>query len=141
MTEDDIDEVLEIERISFLSPWSKKLFLDELANPVSHIILAKDEAEKIVGFICFWIVLDEAHILRVVVHPGFRRQGIAKILLSHVLEFSKSKGVGYFALEVRQSNKAAIELYKDFGFRVTYVRKGYYGDTGEDAILMELEAR
>lgn len=139
ITEDDIDAVLGIEKLSFPSPWSKRLFLDELANPNSHIILAKDDMGHILGFACFWIVLDEAHILKVVVHPGFRRQGVAKRLLSYVLGYVKEKRVNYFALEVRHLNEAAIELYKGFGFKVVGVRKGYYTDTGEDAVLMELE--
>jgi len=144
MTEDDVDEVLEIENLSFASPWSKRLFLDELVNPNSHITLAKgdiDGHESILGFACFWIVADETHILNIAVHPGCRRRGIAKSLLTHVLEFAKNKGINYFALEVRNRNQAAIEFYKGFGFKAVGVRKGYYADTGEDAILMELELK
>lgn len=139
MTEEEIDNLLEIERASFPSPWSKKLFLNELANPNSHIVLAKDETDTILGFSCFWIVLDEAHILNIAVHPGYRRQGIAKRLLDYVMEFSIDEGVRCFVLEVRNRNKAAIEFYKGFGFREVGLRKGYYADTGEDAILMELK--
>lgn len=138
ITEDDLDAVLEIERLSFTTPWSRRLFLDELANPNSRIVLAKDDMGVVLGYICFWIVVDEAHILKVVVHPAFRRQGIARRLLSHLLEYAEEKGVNCFALEVRHLNKAAMELYKGFGFEVAGVRKGYYADTGEDAVLMEL---
>lgn len=141
MTEDDIDEILEIEKLSFPSPWSRRLFLDELANPNSHIVLARDDTDTILGFACFWIVADETHILNIAVHPKFRRQGVAKRLLTHVLEFAKDKGISYFALEVRNRNVAAIEFYKGFGFKAVGVRKGYYADTGEDAILMELELK
>ncbi len=73
------------------------------------------------------------------VHPGFRKQGIGKRLFAFALEFSEARGVNYFALEVRESNNAALEFYKRFGFRVAGIRKGYYRDTGEDAVLMELE--
>lgn len=139
VTEEDIDNLLEIEKASFPSPWSKKLFLNELANPNSHIILAKDETDILLGFACFWIVANEAHILNIAVHPGFRRQGIAKRLLTYVLEFSIDKRVSCFVLEVRNRNKAAIEFYKGFGFREVGLRRGYYADTGEDAILMELK--
>lgn len=139
MTEDDMDEVLDIEKLSFPSPWSKRLFLDELANPNSRIILAKDEKGRTLGFVCFWIVADEAHILNIAVHPGFRMHGIAKRLIDHIIGFSKDVGVNYFALEVRHLNKTAIELYKGFGFKVAGIRKGYYADTGEDAVLMELK--
>jgi ribosomal-protein-alanine N-acetyltransferase len=141
MTKADIDEVLGIERLSFPSPWSKQLFLNELANPDSHIILAKDDTGITLGFVCFWIVVDEVHILNIAVHPSFRRQGIARRLLTFVLEFSKKKGCSYFALEVRSGNQAAIELYKGFGFKTAGIRKGYYSDTGEDAILMELDLK
>ena len=139
MTDGDIDEVLEIEKLSFPSPWSRRLFLNELVNPNSHIILAKDDIGAILGFACFWIVVDEAHILNIAVRPIFKRQGIAKRLLAHVMEFAKGRGTNYFALEVRDRNQAAIELYKGFGFRIAGLRKGYYADTGEDAVLMELD--
>lgn len=138
VTEEDIDNLLEIEKASFPSPWSKKLFLNELANPNSHIILAKDETDTLLGFACFWIVANEAHILNIVVHPGFRRQGIAKRLLGYVMEFSIDKSASCFVLEVRDRNKAAIEFYKGLGFKEVGLRKGYYADTGENAILMEL---
>ncbi len=140
-TDGDIDEVLEISRLSFPSPWSKRLFLDELANPNSHIVLARDDTDTVLGFACFWVVADETHILNIAVHPRFRRQGIAKRLLNHVLESAKNKGISYFALEVRNQNQAAIEFYKGFGFKAVGVRKGYYADTGEDAVLMELELK
>lgn len=139
MTEGDLGEVLQIEKLSFPTPWTLKIFLNELENPVSHIVLAKDEAGILLGFTCFWIVADEAHIMSIAVHPKFRRHGVAKKLLGHILAFSKDEGATYFALEVRCRNLAAIEFYKGFGFRQVGVRKGYYGDTGEDAILMELE--
>lgn len=139
MTEDDMDEVLEIERLSFPSPWSKRLFLNELVNPNSHIILARDQTDTLLGFACFWIVADEAHILNIAVHPMFRRQGIAKNLLIYLLDLSTQKGAIYFALEVRHRNLAAIDFYEGFGFKQVGIRKGYYTDTGEDAILMELK--
>lgn len=138
MTEDDMDAVLEIEGLSFPTPWSRRLFLNELSNPISQIIMAKDDKEMVLGYICFWIMADEAHIMDIAVHPGFRKQGIGKQLFAFVLEFSEARGVSYFALEVRESNKGAMEFYKGFGFRAAGIRKGYYRDTGEDAVLMEL---
>lgn len=141
MTDADIDEVLEIEKLSFPSPWSRRLFMNELSNPNSHLILARDDTNAVTGYVCFWIVADEAHILNVAVHPRFRRRGIAKRLLTHVIEFAGNKGASYFALEVRNRNQAAIEFYKGFGFKAVGIRKGYYADTGEDAILMELELK
>lgn len=139
MTEGDIDAVLEVEKLSFPTPWSRRLFLNELANPNSQIVLAKDEKDTVLGYICFWTVADETHIMNLAVHPEFRRQGVGKRLFAFALEFSEARGANYFALEVRERNKAAQEFYKRFGFRVAGIRKGYYRDTGEDAVLMELE--
>ena len=138
MNEGDIDEVLEIERGSFPSPWSKRMFLNELSNPNSHIILAKDESGKILGFICFWNVAGEIHILNLAAHPGHRRQGIGKRLLTHVIDSSMKNGAALFLLEVRSRSTTAIAFYKSFGFKESGRRKGYYADTGDDAILMEL---
>lgn len=139
MTEDDLDAVMEIERLSFPTCWSKKLFLNELENPNSSIILARDESGSIIGFACFWTIVDEVHILKIAVRPRFRRQGIAKRLLAYVLESSKGKGACCLFLEVRNRNHPAIAFYKGFGFIETGTRKGYYEDTGEDAVMMELE--
>lgn len=139
MSEIDIDEVLEIERASFPSPWSKRMFLNELSNPNSRIILAKGEKDEILGFICFWKVAGEVHILNLAAHPGNRRQGIGKRLLAHVIETSIADGAGLLALEVRSRNRAAISFYKSFGFKEVGTRKGYYTDTGDDAVLMDLD--
>lgn len=139
MIESDIDEVLEIERASFPFPWSKKMFLNELSNPNSRIILAKGESDEILGFICFWNVAGEIHILNLAVHPGHRRQDIGKRLLTHVIESSIANGAGLFALEARSRNTTAISFYKSFGFKKVGLRKEYYADTGDDAVLMDLE--
>mgnify|MGYP001563309282 FL=1 len=138
MTEADLADVLEIENSSFPTPWSIRLFLNELENPCSHIIMAKDDAGILLGYVSFRLIVDEAHILNLAVHKMFRREGIARHLLSHVLKFAKEKGANIFLLEVRNLNIAALKLYKGFGFREAGIRKGYYADTGEDAILMEL---
>lgn len=139
MTESDIDEVLEIERASFPSPWSKSMFLNELSNPNSSIIIARGESGGVLGFICFWNVAGEIHILNLAAHPGHRRQGIGKRLLTHVIESSMKNGAALFLLEVRSRNSTAISFYKSFGFKESGIRKGYYADTGDDAILMEWE--
>lgn len=138
MNEGDIDEVIEIERGSFPSPWSKRMFLNELSNPNSRIIIARGESDKILGFICFWNVAGEIHILNLAAHPRHRRQGIGKRLLTHVIDSSMKNGAALFLLEVRSRNTTAISFYKSFGFKEAGKRKGYYADTGDDAILMEL---
>lgn len=138
MTEADLADVLEIEKSSFPTPWSLRLFLSELENPLSRIILAKDRAGKLLGYVCFRIIMDETHILNIAVNKLFRRKGIAKKLLEHIMKYAGERGAKIFLLEVRHLNTAALDLYKGLGFRETGVRKGYYSDTGENAVLMEL---
>ncbi|MBI5182339.1 MAG: ribosomal protein S18-alanine N-acetyltransferase [Nitrospirae bacterium] len=140
MKEDDINEVLKIERASFSMPWSSEMFRCELADhPFSYLYVAKDESGKILGYICYWLVFDEMNILNLAVSEGFRRKGIGSYLLRFVLEDSADKGAKSVNLEVRLSNTAAIRLYEGFGFRREAVRKGYYENPAEDAVLMALD--
>lgn len=138
MTEADLADVLEIEKSSFPTPWSLRLFLSELESPYSRIILAKDNEGTPLGYVSFRIIMDETHILNIAVNHIFRRQGVAKKLLEHVMNYAGERGANIFLLEVRNLNMAALNLYKGLGFREAGTRKGYYRDTGEDAILMEL---
>ncbi|HWI41282.1 MAG TPA: ribosomal protein S18-alanine N-acetyltransferase [Verrucomicrobiae bacterium] len=135
MTEADLDQVLAIESGSFPLPWSRQHFLDELASPYSFPMVALAEG-AVAGFICPAIVLDEAHILDVAVHPSFRRRGVGRLLVQAVIRECAERSAAFLGLEVRPSNGAAIELYRSFGFRETGRRKRYY-ENGEDALLME----
>lgn len=142
MTPDDLKEVLEIEQLSFPTPWSKNLFLRELHSDLSTIILFKSDSfenQRVLGYICIWLVGGEVHILNLACHPNFRRCGIATSLLEQSLFFSFRKGVRRAFLEVRESNKEALTLYKKYGFKQVGIRKGYYSDTREDAVVMVLE--
>ena len=142
MTPDDLKEVLEIEQLSFPTPWSKDLFLRELHSDLSKIILVKSDAfekPRILGYICIWLLREEVHILNLACHPDFRRCGIAASLLEYSLFFSFKKGVRKAFLDVRESNKEALGLYKKYGFKQIGIRKGYYSDTREDAVVMVLE--
>jgi len=139
MTSADLDEVIDIERRSFPLPWSRPLFERELENPVSFSYVVKareDDTERVVAYIVFWVVYGEAHILDIAVHPEMRRRGVASFLLGWALDRMREAEVMGVFLEVRKSNRAAIELYRKFGFRESYERKNYYGD--EDAIVMTL---
>ncbi len=139
MRHGDLGGVLEIERLSFPEPWSRAQFERELSNPVSCQFVASVDAESggiVAGYIIFWIVYGEAHILNIAVHPAFRRRGIAKELLSHSLDHMRFVGVSEVYLEVRRSNEAALSLYRGFGFEKVFVRRNYYGD--EDAVVMRL---
>ncbi|MBI3752768.1 MAG: ribosomal protein S18-alanine N-acetyltransferase [Deltaproteobacteria bacterium] len=142
MTLNDMEDVLAIEKFSFSSPWPRSQFEKEIKNPLSHQFVAKiirDGKEIVMAYTIFWVAADEAHILNIAVHPDFRRQGIAKTLLVFALNRIEEMGGRGVFLEVRRSNIAAQRLYIKFGFREIGVRKGYYGDNREDAIVMALE--
>ena len=141
MRPDDLDEVLGIERASFTMPWSRGAFLYEIQqNRVARCWVMREEGQ-VVGYLCLWEVADEVHITNVAVRPDARRQGIARGLLSSVLDNARARGFKIVVLEVRPSNHHALTLYESFGFRVVGRRHGYYYDTGEDALVMEIALR
>ena len=147
MRKEDIDEILEIEKVSFPSPWSREAFLTELKErDSSHFLVAKSEG-RVVGYAGFWLIIparscrteaggDEAHITNLAVHPSYRRKKIGERLIRFLLKLAISKGAKRATLEVRPSNLAAQNLYQKFGFEIKGVQKGYYNDTGEDALIM-----
>ncbi len=136
---DDLDEVLDIERLCFRSPWTPDLFVNEFFNPRSKQRVARQKEEPhVLGYLIYWTVLDEAHLMNVAVSPDFRRQGIGEMLLRSMLEECRSSGHIHVTLEVRESNIEAISLYERFDFVAVGKRKNYYQADNEDAILMEL---
>lgn len=140
MTLDDLVEVMAIEHVAFRHPWSADLFRRELLHDWSAILVAEDPAQpprqRIVGFIIFWLVHDEVHVLNVASHPEFRRQGVAKALLAEAEVRGRTTRAVLATLEVRRSNAAALALYRAVGYRPVGVRPNYYADDGEDAIVM-----
>jgi len=142
MTLDDLPQVLEIDRLSFPIPWPERSYRFELSeNPSSTLLVAtRKEAgcTRLAGYIGFWLIVDEAHISTLAVHPRFRRQGIGSGLLEAALEQAAGKGADFATLEVRVSNQVAIDLYRRFGFHVVGRRAKYYRDNDEDALLMTL---
>jgi [ribosomal protein S18]-alanine N-acetyltransferase len=134
----DLDEVHEIERLSFKHPWPRQVFVEELHRDWGHIDLVRTGG-RTVGFCNYWLVRDEVHILNIATHPDARRQGHAARLLQHVLEFSRRHGCRYVTLEVRRSNAGAIKLYRSYGFRAIGVRPKYYVEDNEDAVVMLLD--
>ena len=137
MTLDDLDEVLEIERASFQTPWSRGAFRYELTqNRVARSIVVR-VGRQLVGYLCLWEIGHEIHVTNLAVHPSFRRRGTARALLRHVLDGARRNGVELVFLEVRPTNVEALALYESLDFRVIGRRKGYYFDTGEDALVME----
>jgi ribosomal-protein-alanine N-acetyltransferase len=133
----DLDEVVAIEKASFSMPWSRGAFLYEIEqNRVARCLVVR-ETGRIVGYVCLWEVADELHVTNIAVHPGERRRGIGRSLLGAVLDDASRRALRTVVLEVRPSNAEAIGLYESFGFRVVGRRRGYYYDTGEDALVME----
>ncbi|MBI3754799.1 MAG: ribosomal protein S18-alanine N-acetyltransferase [Deltaproteobacteria bacterium] len=142
MTFDDLDDVLGIEKLSYSSPWPRSQFEKELKNQLSNKFTAKiahNGKKSVAAYIIFWVVANEAHILNIATHPDFRRRGIAKRFLVFALGRLEEAGVEEVFLEVRRSNIHAQRLYMGFGFKEIGIRKGYYGDNNEDAIVMALE--
>ena len=139
MIEGDLEVVVEIERVSFKSPWGRDVFLEEAVREWAHIwVVRPPNGGPPVGFVNFWLVRDEIHILNVAVLPTERRKGYAAELLRQILSFAWKKKVRYLTLEVRRSNLGAIKLYKSFDFKPIGVRPHYYSDDREDAIVMML---
>ena len=138
MTLDDIDNVFKVETDCFSVPWSKNSFIKELVeNKVALYLVAKIE-NVAVGYIGVWKILNEGHITNVAVHSSYRGMGIGNKLVSELLYLCKKDGIDAFTLEVRRSNLKAQALYKKFGFVECGIRKGYYEDNKEDAIIMWL---
>lgn len=158
MAEDDLDQVVAIDKMSFSLPWPSHSFRYEvLENDVSQQWVAEvnfPQAETdsattqsdpdrktsaVVGMIVVWLILDEAHIATIAVHPRYRRLGIGRKLLLAALHECAAQGALTATLEVRETNQIAIDMYRKFGFEVVGRRKRYYNDTNEDAILMTLD--
>ena len=138
MTPADLDEVMVIERSAFRYPWSSRFFLQELQVQCAHSILA-EIGGQILGYVLFWLLPGEIDIHNIAVHTGYRRHGIARLLLQQVIVEARGRSLTRVTLEVRRSNIAAQRLYESLGFVTVGLRRGYYSDDGEDALAMALE--
>lgn len=137
MTIEDLDEVLVIERQSFHTPWSRGAFRYELTqNRVARCLVIRVDA-ALAGYLCLWEISRELHITNLAVAPAFRRRGLARRLVQSVLSEARGRRLEQVFLEVRPTNVEALGLYESLGFSVIGRRKGYYFDTGEDALVME----
>lgn len=136
MTIEDIEEVCAIELLSFATPWTKESFQQELlTNKLArYLVLVRDG--HIVAYAGIWLVLREGHITNVAVHPQYRGLGLGRRIVAEILKLACCFGVEEATLEVRPSNEAAIALYRSFNFQENGLRKGYYTDTNEDALIM-----
>jgi [ribosomal protein S18]-alanine N-acetyltransferase len=139
-SEADLDDVMEIDQLSFPTPWVRQAFADEMARPWARLELLREmPGGRAVGFCNYWLVTDELHILNIAVHPAFRKRGHASALARHIVDVAKANKVRVLLLEVRVTNTAARSLYQKLGFRQVGVRPRYYADNGEDAVLMDLD--
>ena len=132
-----IDDIHAIEEASFTSPWTREMYLAELNNiGVSYFYLARMDEGGVVGFCSFWRVLEELHINNLAVLPAQRRSHVATELLLRVLADGAQLGARRATLEVRRSNEPAQKLYEKFGFVVAGVRRLYYSNPQEDALVL-----
>lgn len=147
MRVEDLEEVMVIEREAFPHPWSTDLFRRELEHDWSTILVSVEplspleSAETITGFLIFWLVHDEVHVLNVAVAPVHRRKGIARALMQEAEKRAHQANAALMTLEVRRSNVGALDLYREFDYRAVGVRPNYYVDEGEDAIVMVKELK
>jgi ribosomal-protein-alanine N-acetyltransferase len=136
---EDVPAVHEIDMLSFSLPWSERSFRYEVTqNPISRGWVVEAEG-RIAAMLVLWLVVDEAHIATIAVHPDFRRQGIGEQILLSALRSAKDEGAQRAFLEVRAGNAAAQAMYKKYGFTITGVRPRYYKNNNEDAFLMDLD--
>ena len=135
----DVDGVMAVEHDSFLTPWSRSAFEEELAqNRLARYIVAV-ENDEIVGYAGTWLVINEAHVTNVAVSGQRRREGIGRLLMQKLMELARENDMESMTLEVRVSNSAARHLYQQLGFVEAGIRKNYYSETKEDALILWCE--
>ena len=135
----DLTEIEAIEQNSYPTPWSRTMFASELAKP-SSVCLGAFEGGQLVGYIINSRYVDAWHVMNVAVDPAYRRRGIATRLIERLFELTKADGRRGYTLEVRVSNVGAISLYEELGFERRGLRRGYYTDNREDALVMWRDA-
>ena len=143
MTADDVDKIIAIESEAYGEHhWSKDSFLSELSNDLAHyfsVFAQISGEEKLIAYCGCWQILEEAHITNIAVDPNFQRKHIGEAMLMTLINECYKNLVKYITLEVRAGNAPAIGLYEKYGFKSLGVRKGYYQDNNEDALIMWTE--
>lgn len=138
MKEPDLEEILAIEKKSFADPWSRRLFKETLSFPHSVNLVLQGANGAVLGYVNFYVIGEEAHMLNLAIEPARRKTGLATQLLNYAIDFIKRRNATHFFLEVREGNRDAIHLYSKFGFEFIGRRKHYYVKTHEDALVMHL---
>jgi [ribosomal protein S18]-alanine N-acetyltransferase len=143
MSVDDIVQVHDLDRLSFTMPWPERSYKYELTENANSALWVAEagfgDTHRVIAMIVVWLIVDEAHIGTLAVHPDYRRKGIARQLLAMALLDGIPRGMQTALLEVRRGNEPALALYRLFGFEVVSVRPRYYRDNNEDALLMTLK--
>lgn len=139
MTAADIPRVMEIEHASFPTPWTEGMFRHQLLLDDIALNLVAEVEGKVIGYAVSWVAAGEIHLLSIAVDPVERRRGYARGLVGEVIRRGSGMGAGRVILEVRRGNTAAQRFYERYGFAMTGMRRRYYADTGEDAIVMEYD--
>ncbi len=135
MTMADVDGVAAVEAATFPTPWSREAFVSEMKNVAARYLVAEKDG-RIIGYAGAWIIIDESHITNIAVLKEERGQGIGRRLTEGLMQYLSNLGAAYATLEVRKSNEVAQNLYVSLGFIKLGVRKRYYEDNGEDALIM-----
>ena len=136
MKEDHVSQIAQLEQLCFRDPWSEKSIASELNNPLAYWLAAVEE-DGVVGYIGSQTVMDESDMMNVAVHPDHRRKGIAEVLVNALCDALQARGSISLALEVRASNAPAIALYEKMGFSQVGLRKNYYRNPKEDALILK----
>jgi len=134
--QDNIEDIVVIENLSFKIPWTKKSITDEILRNNTACYFCAVTGGRTVGYAGMWQVLDEGHITNIAVHPEFRKSGVGSMLMEALLREAEERGITALTLEVRKSNYSAQSLYRKYGFEDGGTRKAYYADNREDAIIM-----
>lgn len=135
----DADAVLHLDQLSFSRPWSREAYLEELGENQLARYIGFFAGERLIAFAGYWLIVDEAHIVNVAVHPDYRRQGWGELLMRRLITLCLSEGAARMTLEVRRQNQAGCRLYGKLGFKTEGLRPGYYDEPPDDALIMWLD--
>jgi len=141
MCPSDLDGVMAIEEVSFPTPWTRGMFIEDFPRDFSDTLVASGTDDEVLGYAVCWTIAGEAHLLNIAVHPARRGQGIGRALVTECIRRAARAGALLIYLEVRAGNDAAQRLYRSMGFEFRGIRKGYYTDTAEDAVIFDREVR
>jgi [ribosomal protein S18]-alanine N-acetyltransferase len=132
----DLDDISKIEIACFAAPWPREVLAEEIAERSWSRVVVASSQDTVIAFMVYWLVSSELHLLNLAVHPRWRRRGLGRMLVDHLVAEARVEGRLELLLEVRVSNAAAQELYRRVGFHEIMVRRRYYSDNQEDALVM-----